>query len=912
MKDLTIDNKPKVIIICDPNFLGLSIIENLISSFCSVTIISKNGNGWKQNAPHLFKNNLVDISESIDKISPDNFKYAIAVVDNETNNSSLIEADKLVQVKGIKIILVSNNYFFDQQKSNERKKLIDDLKSNKKDIAVFYIGDLLGKRINISKQNYFCQLLSSCFDKVNASIDVINTLYYPSDVAEVSKQIVKALLSFGYWGEEINLSTQPVNSEQLIIQLKNNFANKEFSQNIQGSQRFLLNQGKKIDIKSDPTSLLIETISWLQDHTKKEVKAKSLLFPEIQKNNKPKLKRQKSKSKADKKNIKLIKNISFQKRNIASSFIILVVLLLFPFITQGIGLGFLVLAYNTLGKGNISASKKLVLISKKSADISFWETGFLAKAPLLGELYQDSLGSVIVMQKICQTTNNTLTLAQQSVGLISQTKKSTQTDLYKLSADISTGIDDVYNQTGFIQSEIQSLGGVYKKLFSKYFDNKQLTAMRRQLISYKEIAKNIPDLLGAEGKKTYLLLFQNNMELRPTGGFIGSYGLVTFDKGKLVNLSVSDIYSADGQLNGHVEPPLPIKQYLGEANWYFRDSNWDPDFNISAARAEWFLDKEVGQSVDGVIAIDLQVIKNILNNLGPLEVKDYDLDVDTNNLYEITQSQAEKDFFPGSYSKASFLTALSQEIVNKITDSGFDQYLPLAKALYLSMRQKDIQFFFHNNEVQNSIYDLGYDGGMDVIPCTDECISDWYAFVDANIGVNKGNYTLDRSFDLSVDFTKQNIQNTLIVNFKNNTDPSVGESAIYKSYSRIYLPSLSINYQVSTQQGGILTPAQFTSEQVRSTREIGSYLEVNPKGQTNMIYSWQTIQSDMVLGLKQYRLYIRKQSGTINDPLSISIIIPTGYKLISDTPFSLTTGGVYTYNTNLFGDFVSQIYIEKI
>src|SRR3989338_4365332 len=56
------------------------------------------------------------------------------------------------------------------------------------------------------------------------------------------------------------------------------------------------------------------------------------------------------------------------------------------------------------------------------------------------------------------------------------------------------------------------------------------------------------------GKKTYLVLFQNNLEIRPTGGFIGSYGLLTIEDGHVSDFRIFDVYQADGQLKGHVEP----------------------------------------------------------------------------------------------------------------------------------------------------------------------------------------------------------------------------------------------------------------------------------------------------------------------------------------------------------------------
>ena len=158
------------------------------------------------------------------------------------------------------------------------------------------------------------------------------------------------------------------------------------------------------------------------------------------------------------------------------------------------------------------------------------------------------------------------------------------------------------------------------------------------------------------------------MELRPTGGFIGSFGLITFDGGRLSDLTVNDVYTADGQLNGHVEPPLPIKNYLGEASWWLRDSNWDPDFPTSAKRAEWFLDKELGKKVDGVIATDLYPIKEILKVTGSVFLSDYNSTITSENLYETTQNEVQNNFFPGTHKKASFLTALSRSLLGELTD----------------------------------------------------------------------------------------------------------------------------------------------------------------------------------------------------------------------------------------------------
>ena len=121
-----------------------------------------------------------------------------------------------------------------------------------------------------------------------------------------------------------------------------------------------------------------------------------------------------------------------------------------------------------------------------------------------------------------------------------------------------------------------------------------------------------PNLAGYKEAKTYLVLLQNSNELRPTGGFIGSVGVIKFEDGILSDFRIDDVYTLDGQLKGHVDPPLPIRDLLGQEHWYLRDSNWSPDFKESAIRAAWFYQKEGGESVDGVIAINSPLIVGIL------------------------------------------------------------------------------------------------------------------------------------------------------------------------------------------------------------------------------------------------------------------------------------------------------------
>lgn len=215
----------------------------------------------------------------------------------------------------------------------------------------------------------------------------------------------------------------------------------------------------------------------------------------------------------------------------------------------------------------------------------------------------------------------------------------------------------------------------------------------------------MPDILGKEGEKNYLVLFQNNMELRPTGGFIGSFAVLKIDNGVFSNLEVYDVYDVDGQLKGYVEPPWQIKSFLNEASWYLRDSNWDPDFSVSAKRAQWFLNKSVGIKVDGVISFDISFVKDMISVMGGITVPDYSVKIDTNNFYDIVQFEAEKNFFAGSRQKDNFLTALSRAVLFELKNSD-SRYFFLFCLLFIGILTRGIYSYFLINKLCRKKYRL--------------------------------------------------------------------------------------------------------------------------------------------------------------------------------------------------------------
>lgn len=301
---------------------------------------------------------------------------------------------------------------------------------------------------------------------------------------------------------------------------------------------------------------------------------------------------------------------------------------------------------------------------------------------------------------------------------------------------------------------------------------------------------------GFDTKKTYLLLLQNSMELRPTGGFIGSVATVTVADGTITTPVVQDVYALDGQLKGHVDPPLPIKELLQQEHWYLRDSNWDPDFAVSGEKAAWFYQKETGQSVDGVIAISTPLLTELLGVTGPLDLPDYNDRITKENFFGKSLFYTKADFFPGSTQKKDFLGSLMVAIMSRLTSGTTGDAAGLMRVVGRALARGDIQFWFPQRQIQATVKQAGWAGDI-VQPDACEhsspsCVVNRVAMVESNMGVNKANFFIKRTIKNRVDLSDDGgIDGTIAITYKNQSadDAAISGGGVYLTYLRVFLPA---------------------------------------------------------------------------------------------------------------------------
>ncbi|MPM33103.1 hypothetical protein SDC9_79670 [bioreactor metagenome] len=452
---------------------------------------------------------------------------------------------------------------------------------------------------------------------------------------------------------------------------------------------------------------------------------------------------------------------------------------------------------------------------------------------------------------------------------------------------------------------------------------------QRQVINLSDLKEKInyglktidilPNFLGvASGEKKYLILFQNESELRATGGFIGSYGLLTFDNGELKSLEVKDIYEADGQLPGHVEPPVEIKNHLGEANWYMRDANWKADFTQTATDIQWFYDKEIGHKVDGVIGIDLAVAKSILEVTGEIFVPDFNEKITKDNLYEQAEFYAEKKFFPGSNQKASFLGGLGKQMFETIKGLNIIKKAELMGKTVDLLESNEIQLAINDVKVDEKMSELGWNGEIYKGKCaTENCVMDYFYLVESNLGVNKANYFLYRNMEQSVDISNGQISRVVKVTYENTAKNSNWPGGDYKNYVRVYLPKDTNLSQVIVMDGidttirKIYKDSELRIREIDGKKEVGFLMTV-PVSKKRIMEIRYSSNLDL-LGKKKFSYinYIQRQPGSGETGLVNLISYPAEWQPTQIQPAASLVGGKLLFNQKLDKDIKMGVELEK-
>ena len=607
------------------------------------------------------------------------------------------------------------------------------------------------------------------------------------------------------------------------------------------------------------------------------------------------------------------KKISFNQRFILLLVLAILILpLLFVLITAGAGAAFVSQSVRQAEKGNFQAASRLG---------GYGGVSFAGSVALAEGYFPADVVAKNSKEKFVEDLRTGKKVADIEADLFSSLN--TFSDIYNNKA-VNDPKTDFTHAVANIKSNLLKLEELKAQNQLPSNVHAKLNQVGYALNILENTIDSFPQILGFEGKRKYLLLFQNNMELRPGGGFVGSYGLVDFDNGRMSEIKIHDVYDADGKLKTHVEPPYALRRYGGVSHWFLRDSNFDVDFTNNAAASADLLKRATGEEVDGVIAIDTNFIKNILEVLGTIRVEDYKEDVNSANFYILTQKHSEDNFFPGSTQKKDFLRSLLNSMNAAISEKKDFSYLALSRQIEKSIKEKHLLFTFADPAIQKVFTVNNLSGAIvDNRKQSDNTLADFFAVFDANIGANKGNYYLKRSIAQNVNVSDSGqLFGSTTITYENTSDKTSVFGGDYKNYLRFILPEgadlrvVTIDGRETSITQAITNPSAFGTPgfvppqelEIETTKvddkEVVAFFVIVPMQTTKKItVNYSTPQT---INISQpafsYSLRLLKQPGTDKDPYSLTLSYPSQFKPIGLTRDFVDLGGKLTHETTLAED----------
>lgn len=381
-----------------------------------------------------------------------------------------------------------------------------------------------------------------------------------------------------------------------------------------------------------------------------------------------------------------------------------------------------------------------------------------------------------------------------------------------------------------------------------------------------KIAINMADeFLKNDGQeKIFLVLFQNNLEIRPGGGFIGSFGILKIKNKQVVSFDIHDTGNFDGRIPDIIEPPYPMEETLRIKSWKFRDSNYSPDFEINAEKAQEFYYMGDGEEeFDGIIAITANVLTSFLEITGPIEIEGYPGIYDSDNAIIALEHQVEKGYAQQGIEKGerkSVMNELGGEIIKRISDLNSSQKLKLVQIIVDDLNRKDIQLYFKKPELQKMTERVGWAGRINR-----DWDQDYLMIVDANLGAYKSDYYVKRSVNYTVDLSQEKPEAILKITYNHTAQQKDWMTRDYITYLRVYVPENSWLNEYKN-----LGEPKFGNE---LEKKYFGFLVGVPIGQSKTIELHYSLPENLA---ENYNLLIQKQAGINDTPVKINIKLKNG------------------------------------
>lgn len=504
--------------------------------------------------------------------------------------------------------------------------------------------------------------------------------------------------------------------------------------------------------------------------------------------------------------------------------------------------------------------------------------------------------------------------------------------LQKLLLNVITSAGEIDQAQVAIQRADQSWSKVKVSMLPESWQEKatQIQPAIDVIESGLSFIEALPSLAGVDRERVYLLIAQNNDELRGGGGFITAIGTMTVRNGTVGAFEISDSYRVDDFSKPYPRPPDPIQKFMLAGYWVPRDANWSPDFPESARQIESLYTLSTGRQTDGVIAIDQQGIQGILQAIGEVNLSPNGETVNAGNVEAIMEAAwgtvpndaSVKEWW---LNRKNFIGDLAKAILNHLlNEEDRSVYFSVVRETMRGMQQGHILCYFEEQRAQDLLQKAKIDGAIHFAR------GDYLYWIDSNIGFNKTDAVVRRSLDYLVDLSdlsapKARLRMTYVHGGSKNA-ACVHEAAYGVDYDdlqdRCYWNywRLLVNPEVELRQWqtkriaaeNLLNKEDWDGSVVsaigeKQTKELAG-LMLLPVGEETAVGLDLRLSPGMLIdqnGGKRYLLTIQKQAGVITLPVRLSIRVPKGYAFHSPTTDGWKMegeAGVWTWTGNIMNE----------
>lgn len=496
------------------------------------------------------------------------------------------------------------------------------------------------------------------------------------------------------------------------------------------------------------------------------------------------------------------------------------------------------------------------------------------------EPYADLLGLKSGSSFVAGSADERIQLAVKTLDKVTPKIAEIGENLEKLKSEIDEIDPDRYPQ--YLQG---------KPVRSKIIEGKQLLNDTMGLfLDARPLLEVLPQLLGEPDPKRYLVLFQNDKELRPTGGFLTAYAIFKIEHGKILVEKSEDIYKLDERISPKQQAlPEILNFHKGVYYKNIRDINISPDFSVSMKA---FIDLYPGKfDLDGIIAVDTHVLVEAIKILGEFYINDRKFSAENDPRCDCPRVIYELEDYatrPVAYvreTRKEILGTLLFDIMKKALGLSPSQYWgQLFQMGIREINEKHILAYMLDEKSQKGVESLNLAGRIagevEILGYKDEQNWDYLHINDANMAAAKSNlfvqhYTL-------VDYTVESdgsIVKTITIDYKNPASPSdcnlergglCLNAYVYRNWLRIYVPlgSTFVEGKGSVSPKDEKTPIEFTVKEDLGKTVYEGFVTLRALGTTQVTLKYKL---PFKAQDKQLMSLIQKQPGTEGHEYTISV-----------------------------------------